>query len=190
MARGALRLQVREVTADCWVDFERLFEAKGSPKYCWCMAWRAKSRKAELASKDDRKGAMAARVKAGIPVGLLGYLEGEPVAWCSVAPRSTYRRLVKDSASEEAIWSVVCFFVVRQFRGMGLSKQMLIAAMKHARRQGARILEAYPVDETSPSYRFMGLMPMYAEAGFREIGHEGSRRHIMQCELHPTKGGD
>lgn len=34
------KLKVKEVNADLWKDFERLFEAKGSAKYCWYMAWR------------------------------------------------------------------------------------------------------------------------------------------------------
>ena len=44
-------------------------------------------------------------------------------------------------------------------------------------------MEAYPVDEDSPSYRFMGFVPMFEEAGFREIGREGMRRHVMQRKL-------
>ena len=57
---------------------------------------------------------------------------------------------------------------------------MLAAAIKHARTHGAKVVEAYPVDEDSPSYRFMGLVNMFEEAGFREVGREGSRRHVMQ----------
>jgi hypothetical protein len=34
---------------------------------------------------------------------LLGYIDGDPIAWCSIAPRSTYRPLgarMKGSARE------------------------------------------------------------------------------------------
>ena len=33
-------IEIREVDAARWSDFERLFEARGGPKYCWCMVWR------------------------------------------------------------------------------------------------------------------------------------------------------
>ena len=45
---------------------------------------------------------------------------------------------------------------------------------------GATVLEAYPVDPDSPSYRFMGFVPSFAEAGFVETGRAGERRHVMQ----------
>lgn len=175
---------VREVTPERWKDFERLFEAKGAPKYCWCMAWRATPAEARNSGSAQRKAAMAARIRAGVPVGLLGYLDEEPVAWCSIAPRATYRRLVSDYTPDEGIWSIVCFFVLRQHRATGLTKRMLAAAQEHARERGASVLEAYPVDEDSPSYRFMGFVPMFEQAGFRETGREGSRRHVMQRKLH------
>jgi hypothetical protein len=63
---------------------------------------------------------------------------------------------------------------------------MLAAALEHARRQGAGLVEAYPVDEDSPSYRFMGFVPLFEGAGFREVGREGSRRHVMQRRLRPV----
>ena len=147
------------------------------------MAWRATPQEAKQTGSQHRKAAMEARIRENTPVGILGYLAGEPVAWCSIAPRATYRRLVSDGSSDEGVWSIVCFFVLRQHRGAGLTRKMLAAAIKHARQHGARIVEAYPVDEESPSYRFMGFVPLFAEAGFQEIGREGSRRHVMQRKL-------
>jgi GNAT superfamily N-acetyltransferase len=176
---------IHAVTSERWADFERLFEAKGGPKYCWCMAWRSMPEDTKQADGSQRKAALAARVADGVPIGLLGYLEEQPVAWCSIAPRSTYRRLVSNATPNDGVWSIVCFFVLRQHRGAGLTKRMLAAALKHAREEGAKVVEAYPVDEDSPSYRFMGFVPMFQEAGFHEIGREGSRRHVMQRQLRP-----
>jgi len=64
---------------------------------------------------------------------------------------------------------------------------MLAAALKHARQHGAKVVEAYPVNEDSPSYRFMGFVPMFKEAGFHQVGREGSRRHVMQRKVRITK---
>src|SRR3546814_10917891 len=83
------------------------------------MAWR---RMEERSSADSaaRKEALHGRVLKKVPVGLLGYAEGEPVAWCSVAPRETFLRLSQDQDDEEAgVWSVVCFFVRRDLRKSG-----------------------------------------------------------------------
>ena len=92
-AAAADRLVVREVDERRWDDLARLFEARGGPKHCWCMVWRAKEAEARNTDAKSRKGALRRRVRNGIPIGLLGYLGSEPVAWCSVAPRPTYRPL-------------------------------------------------------------------------------------------------
>lgn len=178
-----VRLAFHEVSAERWPDFERLFEAKGSPKYCWCMAWRASSAEAKEANDASRKAAMKERICSGVPVGLLAYADEEPVAWCSLAPRSTYRRLVGDQSPDDGIWSIACFFVVRRLRGAGIIRELIAAAVRHARVHGAKVVEAYPVDADSPSYRFMGFVPVFAEAGFAEVGREGKRRHVMRLKL-------
>ncbi|HLW92358.1 MAG TPA: GNAT family N-acetyltransferase, partial [Roseiarcus sp.] len=112
---------------------------------------------------------------------LLAYLDGKPVAWCSIAPRETYRDLGGPPAAVgERIWPIVCFFIKRDYRGKGLTAQLIAAAVEHAKAQGATIVEAYPVDPDSPSYRFMGFVEAFAAAGFREVGRAGQRRHVMR----------
>jgi hypothetical protein len=62
-------------------------------------------------------------------------------------------------------------------------RALLDAAAAHARENGAKTLEAYPVDPDSPSYRFMGFVPTFAAMGFRETGMAGTRRHVMRLDL-------
>jgi GNAT superfamily N-acetyltransferase len=103
-----------------------------------------------------------------------------------VAPRLTYRRLggvEYGGVPEDAVWSVVCFFVPRPERGTGVFGELLVSAIDHARRSGARIVEAYPVQPDSPSYRFMGYVPTFAALGFEEVALAGSRRHVMALRI-------
>jgi len=191
MVAESEKLEFHEVDSERWTDFERLFEGRGGPKYCWCMVWRQTPAEAKLRDGASRKAALLKRVSSGIPVGILGYLGGEPVAWCSIAPRSTYRRLVNNESPDNGVWSIVCFFVLRSLRGHGIARKMIDAAVDHARANGASVIEAYPVDPDSPSYRFMGFVPMFKEAGFREVGRSGSRRHVMRLDVktrRPTAG--
>lgn len=182
------QLRFREVTPETWPDLERLFEGRGGPKYCWCMVWR------DMPAEDRRSGGGPARkrslesaVKSGMPVGIVGYMDGEPVAWCSIAPRPTYRKglggVDVEGQDPGAVWSLACFFIQRQLRGDGLARQVLEAAVEHARMNGAASVEAYPVDPDSPSYRYMGFVEMFAGRGFRELGRAGSRRHVMRIDL-------
>jgi GNAT superfamily N-acetyltransferase len=172
-----------EVDASRWDDLERLFESRGGPKYCWCMVWRAG---AKSAKGPERKAAMKRTVGDRVPIGLLGYSGGEPVAWCSIAPRPTYRDLggpTDVGERPEEVWSLACFFIRRELRGKGLTKCIIEAAVQHAAKRGAKVVEAYPVEPGSPSYRFMGYVPTFSAAGFHEVGRAGTRRHVMRRAL-------
>ena len=178
-------LSFHEVDEARWPDFEALFESPGGPKYCWCMAWRARGPETKLPGP-ERKACLRRRVRDGVPVGLLGYLAGRPVAWCSIAPRSTYRGLdtiAPPEGREEAVWSIACFYARREVRRQGLTRRMIEAALEHAGARGAKIVEAYPVDPDSPSYRFMGFVGTFEAVGFRHVGTAGSRRHVMRYAL-------
>lgn len=168
------------VTRQTWPDFEKLFEQSGGPKYCWCMSWRELAGR-QSSSGADKKRAMESTIAAGTPVGIIARAGEEVVGWCSVAPRESFRKLSPDqNDNEKDIWSIVCFFVARPHRAVGIGHRLLEAAVDHAVKSGASAVEAYPVDPDSPSFRFMGFKPMFAARGFHETGMAGSRRHVMR----------
>lgn len=179
-------LEFHMVEGERWRDLARLFEAPGGPKYCWCMAWREAGPNRGQLTNDDRKALLAQRVEGNVPIGLLAYLEGEPVGWCSVAPRETLLEgALKGgtAAPGDVVWSIVCFYTPRKRRKSGMGRALLDAAIRVAIARGAKVIEAYPVDPDSPSYRFMGFVSMYAAAGFTEVGRAGTRRHVMRLTL-------
>lgn len=175
-------VEVKPVTNSTWKDFERLFGSKGAPKYCWCMAWRMNKEELKQNSSSNRKKFIKKRVNAETPIGLLAYSDNEPIAWCSIAPRETYERLGGDESLEK-VWSIACFFIKREFRDQGLVDKLISAAKKYAKKNGAKFLEAYPVEPDSPSYRFMGFIKSFEKAGFSFVKKAGSRRHVMKLEL-------
>lgn len=178
------KLTFKPVTPARWGDFEALFSHKGAPSYCWCMAWRTTPEEAKQHSGRERKPMMEARIKAGTPVGLIGYLEGEPVAWVSIAPRETYRSLGgPDAEAGDKIWSLACMYIHRNFRGEGYGDALIEGAIAYARTRHATMLEAYPVDPASPSYRHMGFIPAFERLGFKEVARAGTRRHVMRLAL-------
>ena len=178
------KLAFHPVTPARWDDFAALFEAPGGPKYCWCMAWRATPTELRTIGKASRKPLMHARVESETTIGLLGYLDGEPVAWVSIAPRDTYRELGGPKAEgDENIWSLACMYIHRDLRGQGYGTQLIGAATAYAKKRGGTVLEAYPVDPDSPSYRFMGFVPAFEKLGFRAVGKAGQRRHVMRLAL-------
>lgn len=173
-----MTIEFDPITTKNWSDFESLMESKGAPHSCWCTAWIDVASEQKKPSKSDKKVTMQRRIEDGIPVGLLAYSVGAPIGWCAVAPRETYRPLGGDETKEQ-VWSVVCFFIKRAFRGQGLSKILLTQAADYAARQGAKYIEGYPVAPDAPSFRFMGFTPMFEDADFRFVKTAGTRRNVM-----------
>jgi hypothetical protein len=99
-----MTLQFHPVTQDRWSDFETLFKTRGCPHHCWCTVWRQVESKGGKASNAEKKASMKRRVDNDIPIGILGYWGKEAIAWCSIAPRNTYRPL-DGHATEKNVWS-------------------------------------------------------------------------------------
>lgn len=175
-------IKIKPVVEGNWKDFESLFQSKGGPSYCWCMAWRMTKEELKHNNSANRKKFIRKRVSEKIPIGLLAYAEEKAIAWCSIAPRESYQRLGGDEGLEKA-WSIACFFIKREYRDQGLIDLLIENAKKYARKRGAKWLEAYPVETSSPSYRFMGFIHSFEKAGFRFVKKAGTRRHVMTCKL-------
>jgi len=148
------------------------------------MRWRMSGADFRRATVADRVSALAALVHQGIPVGVLAFADETPVAWCSVAPRETYAALARYRAlsltDDANIWSVVCFFLDRAWRRQGLTLALLTAATGYAHSQGAAIVEGYPVQPDSHSYRYMGAPAVFVQAGFREVSRTSTNRRVMR----------
>lgn len=136
---------------------------------------------------EPNRMAFKAIVESGIVPGLLAYVDGEAVGWCAVEPRGSYptldRSRILARVDEKEVWSVPCFYVAKDFRGTGLMRDLLTAAINWAGRHGARIVEAYPVEsggKLPDSSIYTGLVPVFRAAGFVEVLRRSERRPIMR----------
>jgi GNAT superfamily N-acetyltransferase len=188
--KGAPRagaLEVLPVTAARWADLERLFGSKGACAGCWCMYWRLRHKDYERGKGAANKRALKRLVAERVP-GLIGYVDGEPAGWCCIAPREELVRLetsrILQPVDEQPVWSVVCFFIARAYRGSGLSVELLRAAVEYARKQGAGIVEGYPVDASGrkvpAAFAWTGTQRAFLAAGFEECARRSPTRPIMR----------
>ena len=185
------------VNTQSWPGLEELFEARGGPSHCWCMVWRrvpAELRRTKGAERRKvMKCALLDLVNQGAETGIIARVDGCPAGWVSVAPLETLRPMHgRVEPPEPALnpWAIVCFFIARRFRGRGLMPRLMKEAICHARDRGASVIEAFPVERDAPSYRFMGYVDMFENAGFRDMGMAGNRRHVMRLDLAEWAEGD
>jgi GNAT superfamily N-acetyltransferase len=164
---------------------------------CWCMSYRD-SRLNNL----ERPLYMADECSREPGPGVLAYVDGDVAGWCSIAPRSSYRRLMNSRtipflddgpvAAADA-WVAVCFVVRPKFRHQGLMNVLLQGAVEHARAHGARVVEGYPIESETPGKvdvisGYVGTTRLFERAGFERVvettAHSGGRvRWVMRREV-------
>ncbi len=175
-------LDLRPVDSTNWADLERLFESRGGPHSCWCMVWRNMASGLDRSKKTDKKSSLKQEVDNHIPIGLICYENEEPIAWCSVGPRHSFRNLGGDNELDD-VWSLTCMFIKRAYRTRGISEHLIQGAIAYSKKNKAAYLEAYPVDSDSPSYRFMGFLPVFEKLGFEFTHRVGKRRNVVKLKL-------
>ena len=176
------------VTRENWEDFENLFGEKGACAGCWCMLWRLQRKEYDSSRGAGNKRKMKSLVYAGIVPGILAYDNEKPVGWCSVAPREDFPVLensrVMKRMDDKPVWSVVCFYINKNFRKKGLSVELLNAAKKYVKNNNGKIIEGYPIEpkaEKSPDvFVWTGLASAFRKAGFKEIIRRSETRPIMR----------
>jgi GNAT superfamily N-acetyltransferase len=192
------RITFRPATASTWDDLVELFGPRGACGGCWCMWWRLSRREFEQRKGDGTRRALRRLVTRGPAPGMLAYDGRRAVGWCCVGPREDFplleRSRVLARVDEEPVWSIVCFFVARDHRRQGLTRRLIAAAVAHAARRGARIVEAYPVDAGARQpdpFVYTGLVPAFAANGFVEVARRSKRRPIMRRRLRrpPRRAG-
>jgi len=191
MATGESVIEVRPATG----RFDDFAEVVGTKKpdagACWCMSYRD-----SRPSNAERPQYMARECETPPGPGVLAYVDDEVAGWCSVAPRSTYRRLMNSRTipilNGPAAWSIVCFVVRAGFRKQGLMHHLLDGAVEHARANGATIVEGYPAeaggDRLDTISGYVGTTDLFEAHGFERAAattaHAGHReRWIMRREL-------
>ena len=186
-----MRLAFRPLTPERWADLEALFGPdKGANSGCWCMWWRLTRSVWDDMGKARRKAAFRRIVRSSEVPGLLAYGDGRAVGWCAIAPRraspSLERSRVTAAVDRASVWSITCFYIDPAFRRRGLMRRLIEAATDHARRSGARIVEAYPHEprrRTGSGEVFTGLASTFRTCGFVEVARRSPTRPLMRRTL-------
>lgn len=186
-------------------DLHAIFGGRGYAAYCQCQKWKFRSwAERRATSIPERVERLEQQTHCGYPSasttsGLVAYLDGEPVGWCAVEPRSAYGRLRNspvpwsgrdEDPADDAIWAVTCFVTRAGFRRRGISRALARATVDFARRRGARALEGYPM-LTEPGQDVtwgelnVGTRSVFVEAGFQEVSRPTLRRVVMRIDFEP-----
>ena len=99
---------------------------------CQCQRYKLRPREAFRSFPvEERADRLRRQTECGHPrsrttSGLVAYLDGEPVGWCAVEPRTAYEGLVRNNRvpwegrgedkTDDSVWAVTCLFTRAGFR--------------------------------------------------------------------------
>ena len=189
---------VKELSLSTWPDFEKLGVKQGG---CWCMYYArprpvGKGLSTEEWKKINRKD-KETLVRQGRSHAILVYDEKTPVGWCQYGSRDELPRIdagrgyrkVRQPVGAEKIWRITCFFVDKQYRGQGVSKIALHAALESIRNKGGGVVEAFPVVSKKmaavPEWRWFGTPNMFKRERFKPVAPLGTSGLLMRRTILP-----
>lgn len=161
---------------------------------CWCLSYRIPS-KENRALVGPARGERVKELLAEGPIGVLAYEGDEVVGWAAVAPRaetSFAKSRVIPRVDDAPVWTVWCIRVRPGHRGEGISHHLVRGAIEFARRSGAPILEAYPVDNEGErvdlTMAYVGTRALFEQEGFVKVADtksvlDGFPRVLMRRQL-------
>lgn len=140
---------------------------------CWCLTYRIASGENRRLVGPSRGERFRELMQCG-PVGVLAYENETPVGWAAVAPRAQttfVRSRTIPKLDEPDPWCIWCLRVRPGYRGRGISRKLIEGAIEYARDKGARILEAYPVENAgkkiNTTMAYVGTRRLFESCGFK-----------------------
>ena len=177
-----MAFDTRPVTPDRVDDFVAVVNPNRRATHCWCLSHRLTAPEIAELGAGSREAAFRALCGRENPPGVIGYDDGEPVAWCSVGPRAENTRLTRSRLirplDDVAVWSIICVVVRGGRRRRGYTTPLIEGAVAHAAARGAPAVESYPVDPGAGridlTMAFVGTRAMFEKAGFVVVGETGA----------------
>ena len=174
-------ITTEQATIERWDDVQHSLSGGGDGRSCQCIWPVVRNKDWQASDFEQRRDMLHDEVADGPPPGLIAYVDGEAAGWIRVGPRTAQLRILHTKSitaatteplDDDTVWSVTCFVVRRDHRGKGLNARLLKQAIDYARDSGARLLEAYPVDNSRGSHRsndmFHGALSTFRAAGFEQ----------------------
>jgi len=193
---AAMPVAISPLTSDLWPAFEDLFGKQGACYGCWCTHFRLPPATRRENNRERNKEHIRARIERGPPPGLLAFEGDRAVGWMQIGPRADvpeWNNAGRGSApvdpadaSDPAAWAISCFFLRAGVRGRGLTHQLVQGGLAFARDNGARFVEACPMDMSKDSRSislFVGSARVFEKAGFSRVVERKAGRPLMRYVL-------
>jgi len=164
-------LKVYPLDKDRKDDFYKIHCQDGQDGWCYCIAWWTTSWQAwGMRNGEENRERREQLFRQNIFDGYLLYDGSRPIGWCQCAPRDYFTKLRDqyDLGENPAIYAVTCFFIIPDFREIGLTHFFLEKILEDLRGKGIKTVQAFPKrgKSLSPDNIWTGPESAFLKAGF------------------------
>ncbi|MEA3075693.1 MAG: hypothetical protein QOF60_601 [Actinomycetota bacterium] len=151
---------------------------------CYCMAHHVDDEGAwaERSAATNRAD-LIERIEAGTTTGAVAYAGDKIAGWVNASPVTAYpHHADADHAgfAPDEVGAIACFVVAPPYRGHGLARRLLDAAVEQFAAAGMKAIEVYPIlDPKSPAGAYRGPVPLLLEAGFEQVTEPDGRGAVV-----------
>ncbi len=203
VADVANRLTIVPADEASWADLQSVLGTRGDPQRCQCQRFKMSPGESwasvgarELAFR-FRKQTDCGHPGSDTTSGLVAYLDGEPVGWCAVEPRTAYPRLLlknrvpwvgrREDKTDDSVWAVTRFVTRAGLRRRGISRALARRSRLRTRtwrpcRRGYPML-TQPGQEITWGELHVGSRSIFEAAGFTEVSRPTLRRAVMHIDF-------
>jgi GNAT superfamily N-acetyltransferase len=185
--------RARPLDTDTWDDFAGLVEANnGVWGGCWCIGFHVEGLPPHRTVAGNRE-AKRAHVLNGTAHQMLVYAGEECVGWCQYGapaelPNINNRKRYDTGLAELPDWRIGCIFTGSRFRGKGVARVAVTAALEAISEAGGGLVEAYPEQvEGRPvqrgAYFHTGPESLFEEFGFTRDRQIAKWRWVMRLRV-------
>ena len=186
-----------------WEDLQTIFGTRGQASRCQCQRYKLRPRESFRSFPAEERGFRlreqtgCGHPESGTTSGLVAYLDGEPVGWCAVEPRTASRACCATTASRgkggrrtrpttASGRSPACSRVPAS--ASAASAERWRRAVEFARARGARAIEGYPMTtkDVIAEELHVGTEGVFAAASFAVVSRPTLRRVVMRIDF-PTR---
>ena len=150
---------------------------------CYCIAHHCPD-ESEWADRSWQRNRadLVDRINAGTTSGVLAYVDGRLAGWCNASKREAYPHYARGE-DDTAVGVVACFVMAPPYRGHGLARRLLEAAVEQFRSEGMAAVEGHcATNAVGPQASYRGTIPLYESQGF-EVAHRGEQTTVMRKAL-------
>lgn len=187
-------IEVKVLSSNLIGDIEKLFGCDKVTQDCWCMWFIIRVKDYHQNGSEGNRSLFNNMVQNDKdPMGVLAYIDGEPVGWCAIGPRKRYNRAIntptfkgRDPDEDASVWMIPCLYVRADMRNKGVSRILIEKAIELAKEYKAKAVECFPFSGTkkrSGGDIQVGVESLFASCGFEVIRQPSNNRVVMRVDV-------